>query len=172
MIVHSATNLRSASVRLITAIAAIFGLRIWSQDISQAYLQFTEELLRDVYVRPTKEFKLDEGQLLKLIKPLYGLSESGDHWFSTMSSHLMHDLDMQRTAVDVSLFFKRLHNRLSGLCGVCVDDTINAGDDDFVEDCDATQEHFNSHKRVFDRFKFAGTEICTVEEGIFLHQST
>ena len=109
-------------------------MRIWSQGISQAYLQLSKKLLREVYIRPTKEFRLDINQLLKLIKPLYGLSDSGDYWFSTMTGHLVEDLHMHRTAVDVSLFFKRIHasERLTGLRGMYVDDTINAGDVAFV----------------------------------------
>ncbi len=37
-LVNNSTNLRQISVRTITALAAIFGFRIWSHDVSQAYL--------------------------------------------------------------------------------------------------------------------------------------
>lgn len=37
-LVHTSTNLRQISIKLLTALAAVFGLRIWSQDVTQAYL--------------------------------------------------------------------------------------------------------------------------------------
>lgn len=50
-----------------------------SQDVSEAYLQSAERLMRDICVKPTREFKLSEKQLLKSLKPLYGLADSGDY---------------------------------------------------------------------------------------------
>ncbi len=66
--------------------------------------------MRDVFVRPTKEFKLSQGHLLKLLKPLYGLSDSGDYWNATMSRHLREDLLMKPSALDISLISKIVNN--------------------------------------------------------------
>lgn len=88
ILVHNSTNLRQGSIRVLVAIVAVFGFRIWSQDVSQAYLQSAEKLMHDVYVKPTKEFHLSDTHLLKLLKPLYGLADSGDYWHATFSKHL------------------------------------------------------------------------------------
>lgn len=58
ILVHNSTNLRQGSIRVLVAIAAIFGSRLWSQDVSRSYLRSGEKLMRDVYVKTTKEFKL------------------------------------------------------------------------------------------------------------------
>jgi hypothetical protein len=68
-------------------------------DVSQAYVQSTTLLNREFYVRPPKEIddvlNLEEGTILKVIKPLYGIPEAGNHWFSTYHRHHTEKLRMK-----------------------------------------------------------------------------
>lgn len=105
---HTITTVRQISTRMLSAIAAVFRLRLWGHDITQAYLQSARKLMRDVYLKPSMELELSSEQLLKLLEPLYGLADSGDYWNETMAQHLENDWDMKRTAGDVSPFLRKV----------------------------------------------------------------
>lgn len=68
-LVHNSPNLKQNSLFLLL-LAALLGFQIWSQDVSQTYLQSAEKLSRDIYTKPFKKFRLDQDALLKLLKPL------------------------------------------------------------------------------------------------------
>lgn len=91
-LVHTSTNLRQSSIRLITALTSVYDFEVWMQHVTQAYLQSADKLLRDIYIRPPTDLCLLEILLLKLQKPLYGLGESGDYWEVTMTRHLKNDI--------------------------------------------------------------------------------
>ena len=169
-LVHDSNNMKQYSIRLVTALAAIFGFRIWSHDVSQAYLQSASKLLRDVYIKPTKEFELPPNALLKLLKPLYDLPDAGDYWHVTFAQHIRDDLEMKRSGGDLPLFFKHVHGRLSGLAGTYFDDSLLGRTLDFMTSTNKTLERFESRDRVLDDFTFAGIEIKTLAYGFILHQ--
>lgn len=147
LLVHNTTTLQKSSIRMLIALAAISGFRLWTQDISQAYLQSARSLMRDFYIKPSKEWNLESDQLLKLLKPLYGLSESGDYWHETFFRHLREDLQTRPSTGDLSCFFKTVQGKLASLIGTYVDDTLCAGDGDFEESSRLTEKIFESKKR-------------------------
>lgn len=55
---------------MLIGLAAIFGLRLFSTDVTQAYFQSAENLMRDAYIEAPKEFELREDQILKLMKSI------------------------------------------------------------------------------------------------------
>ena len=59
------------------------GVGLYLRDISQAYVQSTTLLNRDFYIRPPYElaccFGLKDDQILKVVKPLYGVPKAGNH---------------------------------------------------------------------------------------------
>ncbi len=67
---------------------------MWTHDVRQAYLQSKDMLNREIYLRPAKELNVPPGTLLKLQRPLYGLSDAGDYWAVTLSDHFCNDLQM------------------------------------------------------------------------------
>lgn len=125
--VHNSVNVKQSSVRILVALATILGFDLWSMDVKQAYLQSASNLRRDVYVRPD-EMNLSPNELLQIIKPLYGLSDSGDYWCETFSRFHIHDLRMEQSTGDFALFFKRFANTLVAMSASYVDDVLQASD--------------------------------------------
>lgn len=165
MLVHNRTNLRQGSIRMLIAIAAVFGFRIWSQDVSQVYLQSTQNVMREVYVKPTRELNLSSDQLLGLLKPLCGLADSGEYWHEMLSKHSQQGLCMRPTTGDLSLFFKVVESKPKGMTGAYVNDTIGTGDDVFENESKKTEYRFQSKLRENDKFQFAGIQIEKTEGG-------
>lgn len=171
-LVHTSTTVKHSSTRLLVALAACFGFRIWSQDISQAYLQSASELIRDVYLKPGKDLEIEGGKLLKLLRPLYGLSDSGDYWNTTFSDHIKNDLGMKATLEDYSFFFKKARKQLIGLMGTYVDDVITAGAAEFEKQSEATSKKFECKAREYDSFRFAGVYLQKLDDGHLIHQKS
>lgn len=169
-LVHDAATARQYSTKVLIGLAAVFGFRLFSTDVTQAFLQSADELMCDVYIQPSKEFELNENQVLKLLKPLYGLADAGDYWGKTMSSHLRNDLEMETTTSDAAFFFKRAGEKLQGMCATFVDDSLHAGDEDYVQLTDKTMQRFECREREWDDVTFAGMQIDTKVGEFHVHQ--
>jgi hypothetical protein len=75
-------------LRLVFALAGIMGCNVWTQDVTQAYFQSAGILAREVYVdKPASELELNADQPLKLLRPFYGLADSGYLWFRELANH-------------------------------------------------------------------------------------
>lgn len=74
------------SIRGVLAIVAVQGWEVNSIDIKQAYLN--SNLHHDVYLKPPVGTKVQPGKVLKLMKGLYGLKQSGREWNIELDSHL------------------------------------------------------------------------------------
>ncbi len=170
-LVHNTTTARQSSTRILASIAAINGFKIWSHDVSQAYLQSADNLRRDVYIKAPKEFNLKPGHVLKLLKPLYGLTDAGDYWNYTMKLHLVQDLGMTTSTADPSLFVKYENGKLIGVIATYVDDSLICGTDKFMEMTNATLKKFDSREREMAPTKFAGVLVSISNEGVTLNQS-
>jgi hypothetical protein len=111
----------------------IKGLGLYLQDISQAYVQSNPQLNRDFFVRPPKELQqqlqLPKGSILRIVKPLYGVPEAGNHWFNTYHNHHIQKLRMKQSTYDPCLLYT---TEGFGLAGLQTDDTIFLADEEFA----------------------------------------
>jgi Reverse transcriptase (RNA-dependent DNA polymerase) len=126
--------------------------------------------MRDAYIKPPAEFELNANQVLKLLRPLYGLADSGDYWGSTLLNHLKEELGMMQTAGDPAMFFKMLDSKLQGMCSTHVDDALHAGNKVYEEITEKTMKRFKCRDKEIYNVTFAGVEINTGTDGYQLHQ--
>lgn len=157
--VHNSPNIRHESSRLLLAMASILGFEVWTQDISQAFLQAATANMREIYLEAPKELRLSAEMVLKLMKPLYGLCDSGDRWHHTLRHHHLSDMQMEPLTTDPSLYFRRIGDRLVGLSGVYVDDLLRCGTPEFFQLSKATGNIFDSTPETRQKAKFAGVTI-------------
>lgn len=92
--IHTSITLHPSSVRMLCQAAMQFNWNIWCTDINQAYIQ-SGQLARPIYMKPILELELPPGVLLKIRKPLYGLCDSGDHWFRALKEHYKNGLSLR-----------------------------------------------------------------------------
>ncbi|SOV02937.1 uncharacterized protein UDID_18084 [Ustilago sp. UG-2017a] len=74
------------AIRGVLAIAAVRDWEVDSIDVKQAYLN--SSLHHDVYLKPPVGTRVPPGKVLKLIKGLYGLKQSGQEWNIELDTHL------------------------------------------------------------------------------------
>lgn len=167
-VVHNLATLRQRSTRLLVSTAANASLRLFSHDITQAYLQSGEKFSRQLYLRPRPSdmhlFDLEPDELLRIELPLYGVCDAGDYWDATFRAHIDEDLKMTPLTSDPALFFKRGDKgQLSGILGAYVDDCCMGGDLSFQAECDAMLDKFEG-KKVWDNMEFAGVRVSTAKD--------
>lgn len=139
-------------MRLLLALAALIGYDIWSSDITKTYLQASEPLGRDIYLKnPGPEFALKPEECLQLLRPLYGLCDAGDLWQSTLDHHHREDLGMTSSNLDAKFYYLLENKVLVGLSGTDVDDLFRAGNQQFRQHTTKTTDKFDMTNFFFHR---------------------
>lgn len=170
-LVHDSATSRQASARVLVGLAAAFEFELFSTDVTQAYLQSATPLQREVYIKPGKDFGLGSDKLLKLLRPLYGLADSGDYWGATFSQHITKELGMEPTIGDSAFFYKNDGGRLVGMTTTYVDDALQAGTPGFSKLVEKTEKEFECKPREYDRTTFVGKRINRCDDGFTIDQS-
>lgn len=135
-------------------------------DFVQAYLQSKENLSRKIYLKVRDEdrhlFNIGPGQPLQLLKPPYGICDSGDYWGTTFASFIRNELGMVPLDGDPSLYMLRGDISATGLLGAYVDDNLFAGGPSFEEAILKTAAKFESKPIERDSMEFVGLKVTTV----------
>jgi Reverse transcriptase (RNA-dependent DNA polymerase) len=171
IMVRSSTNIQQRSLRIVFALSGILGFKIWTQDVTQAYLQSAGTLARDVFInKPAPELGLNSEQALKLLRPLYGLADSGDFWYRELSQY-HRELGMKPLTTDSSLWMKFTNNVLEGLSAIYVDDVVQVGTNEFDRLTDSLSESYDAKAKEYGDGRIAGIEFFCDADGVKVNQA-
>ena len=170
-----APTVQRFSQRIALCIAASLPkMDLYTRDITQAYIQSHTELEREVYIKAPPELGLAPGYVLKVVKPLYGIPESGLHWYLTYLTHHLENLGMTRTKADPCVLVKRKGNTIDGVIMLQVDDSLGFGTPAFLDLEESASKLFRCKPRTGITSKpisFNGIMINKLQNGYRMSQT-
>ena len=113
--------------------------------------------------------------ILHVVKPLYGLAESGAHWFETYSRHHRDKLQMDCSPFDSCLLITKSGTNF-GSTGIQTDDTLTIGTDGFIakEDVELQKAGYKAKPQIVmhngDTDDFNGCRIVVGKDKIRMVQ--
>lgn len=129
-------TIQRVSQRVILCLAAVLQDRhnkLYLRDVTQAYVQSNSSLNRDFFIRPPPELAnmlgASRDDVLKVMKPLYGVPEAGNHWFATYHRHHLEKLGMTESTYDSCFLYS---NQPFAMIGLQTDDTLIFAADEFA----------------------------------------
>ena len=154
------------SVKLLVTLAVSQGWDISSIDVERAFLQ-SDQIEREVYVRPPVEMNLPRGKVLQLKKTAYGLVDASRAFFLKQAKELK-NIGFHPLSMDPAMFIHK--SGRSGMCdggaAVHVDDAMMAGKAEVV---DKAQEQLKERLKYgsVDRlpFRFLGSNYRRQSNG-------
>lgn len=99
---------RFFQILLISLAASMDNMTIFSRDVTEAYVHSESKLERPVFIKPPKYMVLPGDFVLQVVKPLYGIPESGLEWYLIYLNNHQERLRMKRSTADPC--FLILHN--------------------------------------------------------------
>ena len=170
-------TINKITLKIILTIAAARGWSFQTSDITRAFLQ-TEDLVRNVYVRPPPESGVPRGKVWKLKKCCYGLIDAGRSFFLKHSGELK-KLGMETLKMDPACFLyftdkskpTSESREIKGIIGGHVDDNLEVGEKvlfDKVVNEMKNKFKYGSHNQL--PFKFTGLNVTADQEGIRIDQ--
>ena len=144
------------SIRIFLAICAVKLWVVRSLDIKAAFLQ-AEEIGRDVFVQPPKEYRRD-GTLWRLKRPLYGLNDASRKWYFTLKQYL-ESVGLKKSEYDKAMFYWIQDGKLQGMLNVHVDDIIYGGTCKFLDIMKKLGKQFELSKSTEGPLRYVGIDI-------------
>ncbi|GKA40766.1 putative ribonuclease H-like domain-containing protein [Tanacetum coccineum] len=160
---------RIETIRLFLAFASYMDFTVYQMDVKSAFLYGTIE--KEVYVNQPLGFVDPKfpNRVYKVEKALYGLHQSLEAWYETLSTYLLENR-FRRGTIDKTLFIKKIKNDIL-LVQVYVDDIIFSSTKESL----STEFKQLMHKRfqmssMGELTFFLGLQVEQRKNGIFLSQ--
>ena len=168
-IVSDSPTCSKDSLRALITVACQKKWRINSIDIKTAFLQ-GEEITRDVYLKPPVEAKCKEGEVWKLKKCVYGLTDASLRWYDRVVEFMCSSKGRKST-LDPALFHWNVRGEVSGIIAVHVDDFIWCGNDAFESTVIGNLRNtFQVGKEEASSFQYLGLRLQQSLMGVALDQ--
>lgn len=180
---HAPTVMR-ASQRLLTSTAASDeDFTIKNRDVDQAYTQAKTKLQRKVFIKPAPVLGYPPNFLFQAILPIYGLPESGLHWFHSYSKYHKEKLHMTPSVYDTCLMYtekcianaSRSPSVPRGVVCLQTDDTMYACNKAFSDKEERMSKNFDCKEAKFIKdgtsLKFNGAIISRYQHNYTITQT-
>ena len=113
LILTQLLTIQRVSQHLIICLAATFqdndNIKLYLRDVTQTYVQLTLNLNQKFYILPPPElisiFGASFDYVVKVMKPLYGIPEAGNHWFATYHTLYKEKLGRKESIYNPCLFY-------------------------------------------------------------------
>ena len=147
----------------VAQLVSSFQWRLGFLDFTQAF-HSGDPIERLLYATQPREGipGMNPGQLLKLEKVCYGLTDGPLAWYNHLRKFLVGDLHYQQSLADPCIYYKLKTNletgkeQLSGIIAVATDDLLHGGDHDHEEAMNKIQTKYKLGKFQYGAGKFTG----------------
>ena len=164
------TVIRITSIRILVALAAVYGLEIHQMNVKTAFLN--GELEEEIYIEQPDGFVVPgkEKKVCRLVKSLYGLKQSPKQWHAKFDQTMLSN-GFKINECDKCVYIKNVPNHIVIVC-LYVDDMLIMSND--IANINATKRMLNSKFDMKDlgvADLILGIKINKTPQGLALSQS-
>lgn len=102
---------------------------------------------------------MEDEELLLIVKPIYGLSDAGDYWYTTLRSFMRDEFGIDKIASDLAFYLQHSDNGIIRMMGTYVDEICIDSDDTFEEISKLVEQRFDSNPSVHGGLHFVGVLV-------------
>ena len=174
---EGAENLEAATPQVTREATLVTAQLVASHRWELGFMDFTQAfhsgdlIERTIYAEQPREGVpgMQPGQLIRLLKTCYGLSDGPLAWYKHLRRVLVETLKYRQSLADPCIFFKhRADGALSGVIAVATDDLLHGGDEEHLKGMRYLQSTYKLGKFQFGSGRFCGKNFNVQPDGSIL----